>query len=101
MLAEILQDNACNLIMLFESHGVDEDVVKIYTNNSLCNQIMEDVIHHRLKYGGAVSQAEEHYQSFKEPAIGLECCLPVILFLNTHIVVAPVDIQLGEVVCAS
>ena len=87
--------------MLLKSLGVDEDVVKIYTNNSLHNQIMKDVVYHCLKCGRAVSQAKEHYQGFKESVIGPECCLPLISFLDVHVVVAPTDVQLVEVACTS
>ena len=100
VLAEVLQDDAHNMTMLLESLGVDEDVIEVYANDSLCNQIVEDVIHHCLECGRAVSQTKEHYQGFKESAIGPKHCLPLISFLDVHVVVASTDIQLGEIACA-
>ena len=101
MLAKAFQGKTCDTTMLPECLGVDENVVKIHTNNSFCNGIVEDVIHHCLEGGRAVGQIKEHYQGFEKSTIGPECCLPLITFLDVHIVVAPVDIQLGEVMCTS
>ncbi|KAG5714964.1 hypothetical protein E4T56_gene5390 [Termitomyces sp. T112] len=85
--------------MLLQGLCVDEDIVKIYTNNTFSNQVTENVIHLSLEGGWAVGATKEHHQRFKESAIGLECCLPLITFFDVHIVVIPMDVQLGEVAC--
>ena len=54
-MVEVFQNNARNMTMFIESIGVDEDVIEVYANDPLHNQIAEDVVHHRLKCGRAVS----------------------------------------------
>ena len=54
-MAEAFQNDVRNTTMFLESLGVDEDVIEVYANNPLCNQIAEDVVHHCLKCGRAVS----------------------------------------------
>ncbi|KAG6872912.1 hypothetical protein C0992_009263, partial [Termitomyces sp. T32_za158] len=45
----------------------------------------------------AIDEVEDHYQQFKQPTVGLEHCLLLVSLLDAHIVVAPLDIQTGEV----
>jgi hypothetical protein len=60
---------------------------------------MENVIHHCLEGGRAISESEEHDERFKESAVGPKSSLPFISGLNANIVEAPADIQLSEVLC--
>ncbi|KAG6867443.1 hypothetical protein C0993_002707 [Termitomyces sp. T159_Od127] len=82
MLAEVLQDNVCNLAMLLKRFGIDEDVVKIYTHYALYNEVLEDVVHHCLEGGQAIGESKEHDEWFKQPPVGLEGSLPLISLLN-------------------
>ncbi|KAG5727470.1 hypothetical protein E4T56_gene12034 [Termitomyces sp. T112] len=59
--------------------GVDEDVVKIYAHYTFGNEVLEDVLHHYLEGGWTIGG------------------LPLVSFLDAHIVVAPPDIQFGKV----
>ncbi|KAG6859862.1 hypothetical protein C0993_003367 [Termitomyces sp. T159_Od127] len=97
MLAEAFQDLVCNLVVLLKCVSVDEDVIKVYAHYTLHDEVSEDVIHHCLESGWTVGESEEHDKGFKQSTIGLEGSLPLISFLNVHIVVAPPDVQFGEV----
>ena len=88
--------------MLFESFCEDEDVVQVHHHHySFRYEFLEDVIHHSLESGRAVSEAEEHHQQFKESAVGVEGGLPFIPLFHTDIIETPSDIQLCEVPCPS
>ena len=92
VLAELFQNQAYNVAVLLLGLGEDENVIKVYAYHSFSNEVPEDVIHHGLECSWAIGEAKEHDQWFKQPLICLECCLPLISFLNVHIVIAPVDI---------
>ena len=83
--------------MLFEGFREDEDVVQVHHHYSFHNEFSEDVVHHGLEGGGAVGEAEEHYQRFKESAVGAEGSLPLIPFFHADIIETPLDIQFCEV----
>jgi len=50
-----------------------------------------------LEGSGAVGYSKEHYERFKEAAIGAEGRLPFISGLDAHIVEPPPDIKFCEV----
>jgi len=50
-----------------------------------------------LESGWTVSHTKEHYQGFKQPAVGMEHGLLFISRLDMHIVEALADIELGKV----
>jgi hypothetical protein len=101
VLSESFQYQTCDSVVLFHRLCKDEDVIQVDTDHTLGDEILENVIHHGLEGGRAVSETEEHHQRFKESSVGVECSLPFITFLDTNIVVPPSDIQLGEVSCTS
>src|SRR5882757_10055762 len=101
VLSESFQYQTCDSVMLFHRLCKDEDVIQVDTDHTLGDEILENVIHHGLEGGWAVSETEEHHQRFEESSVGAECSLPFITFLDTDIVVPPSDIKLGEVSCAS
>jgi len=51
--------------MLFLCLGKDQDIVQIDYYNAFRYEILENVIHHSLEDGWAVSYSEEHHQGFK------------------------------------
>ncbi|KAG6867559.1 hypothetical protein C0993_001205, partial [Termitomyces sp. T159_Od127] len=97
VLVETFQDNTCDLAVLLKHFDVDEDVVEVYAHYSLCNEVLEDVIYHCLEGGQAIGESKEHNKRFKQSLVGLEGSFPLILLLNVHVVVTPLDIQFGEV----
>jgi hypothetical protein len=54
----------------------------------------EDRVHHRLEGSWGVSKAKEHDSWFEEAFVGDEGCLPLVLFLDTNIVVSPSYVEL-------
>jgi len=51
--------------MLFFCLGKDQDVVQIDLHNVFRYEISEDVVHHSLEGGWAVSHFKEHHQGFE------------------------------------
>ncbi|KAG5351623.1 hypothetical protein C0989_005591 [Termitomyces sp. Mn162] len=96
VLAEAFQDEASDLMVLLHCFSVDEDIVEVYAHYALCNEVLEDVVHHGLEGGGAVGKSEEHNKQLEQSLVGLEGSLPLISLLDIH-VVAPPDVQFSEV----
>ena len=71
-------------------------VVHIDLEPSLGNHVSEDVIHEHLKSWRSITEAKEHYGGFKEAKRGNECCFPLVFLLDAKVVVAPMNIKLGE-----
>ncbi|KAG5338578.1 hypothetical protein C0989_006974 [Termitomyces sp. Mn162] len=92
VLAEAFQD---------EHFSIDEDVVKVYTYYALCYEILEDVVHHGLEGGRAVGESKEHNKQLKQFLVGPEGSLPLVSFLDAHIVVTPPDVQFSKVLHTS
>jgi len=61
------------------------------------DEVLEDVVHHRLEGGRTVREAEEHDKGFIQAAVGPEGGLPFVPFLYPDVVEAPSDIQFREV----
>ncbi|KAG5718751.1 hypothetical protein E4T56_gene2632 [Termitomyces sp. T112] len=98
-LARRLSELAEDALELAGHFGVDEDVIEVYAHYPLCDEVLEDVVHHGLEGGGAVGESEEHNKQLKQFPVGLEGGLPLISLLDTHLVVAPSDVQFSEVPC--
>jgi len=90
------KDSADNLLVFGEGGGVDEDVIHVAYDFTMINELMKDVIHHRLEHHGGVAQSEEHDSWFKQASVSLECGLPLITLLDPHIVEPPVEVEYGE-----
>ncbi|KAG5351689.1 hypothetical protein C0989_005244 [Termitomyces sp. Mn162] len=95
----MFQDKVCDLAVLFQHFSVDEDVIEVYAHHVFGNKFLEDIVHHCLKGGWAIGESKEHNERFKQSPVGLEGNLPLISLLDAHVVVAPPDIQFGEVPC--
>jgi len=72
VLSESFQYQACDSVMLFHRLCKDEDVIQEDTDHTLGDEILENVIHHGLEGGWAVSETEEHHQRFKESSVGAD-----------------------------
>jgi len=83
--------------MLLFHPSKDQDVIQIDHHDTFRHEVLEDVVHHSLEGGWAVSHAKEHYQGSKQASIGLEGYLPLVSGLNADVVETPTNIQLGEV----
>ncbi|KAG5348548.1 hypothetical protein C0989_010011, partial [Termitomyces sp. Mn162] len=96
VLAESFQDEASDPMVFLQHLGVNEDVIEVYTHYALCYEVPEDVVHYGLEGGGAVGESKEHNEWLKQSPVGLEGGLPLIPFLDMHIVVTPLNIQFSD-----
>ena len=83
--------------MLLFRPGKDQDVVQVDHHDTFRYEVPEDIVHHSLEGGRAVSHAKEHYQGFEQTSIGPEGCFLLISGLNANVVETPTNIQLSEV----
>src|SRR5258705_11804067 len=85
-----------NLLVIGEGVGVDEDIIHIAYGLTIVDEILEDIIHHHLEHHRGVTQSEEHDGWLKQPSVSLECSLPLIPFLDLHIVESPSEVNYSE-----
>src|SRR5437016_12564467 len=83
--------------MFFQGFREDKDAVKVYNDNTISNELFEDIIHHGLEGGRAVGEAKEHDEWFEQSAVGSECGLPLVALLHADIVETPSNILFREV----
>jgi hypothetical protein len=88
-----------NLLMFIESSAPNEDVIEIDCNFAFGNQISKDGIHQCLESGGRVGEPEEHDTGFEKTLVCNEGCLSFIAFFDSDVVVASMNIKLGEDLC--
>ncbi len=85
-----------DLPVIREGAGVDKDIIHIAYGLAIVDEISEDIIHHCLECHRGVTQSEEHDSWLKQPSVSSECSLPLIPFLNPHIVESPSEIKYSE-----
>src|SRR6266481_973307 len=85
-----------DLSVIREGARVDKDIVHIAYHLTIVDELMEDIIHHHLECCGRVTQSEEHDSWFKQPLVSSECSLPLVPFLDPHVVESPSEIKYGE-----
>src|SRR5258708_339375 len=90
------KDLVDNLLVFREGGGVDEDVIHVAYDFTMINELMKDVIHHRLEHHRGVAQSKEHDHWFEQASVSLECGLPLITLLDLHIVEPPVEVEYSE-----
>ncbi len=80
-----------------EGVGVNnKDIIHIAYRLAIVDELMEDIIHHCLEHCGGVTQSEKHDGWFKQPSVSSECSLPLVVFLDLHVVESPAEIKYGE-----
>ncbi len=85
-----------NLPVIREGAGVDKDVIHIAYDLAIVDEISEDIIHHHLEHCRGVTQSKEHDGWLKQPSVSLEHSLPLIPFLDLHIVESPSEVKYSE-----
>src|SRR6266436_1937191 len=87
-----------DLLVIREGAGVDEheDIIHIAYGLTIVDEILEDIIHHHLEHHRGVTQSKEHDGWLKQPLVSLECSLPLIPFLDLHIVESPSEVKYSE-----
>jgi hypothetical protein len=73
--------------MFFNALCEDEDVVEVYANHAFHDEVLVNVVHHRLEGGERDSESEKHHQWLVEAAISMKRCLPFITLFHSNILV--------------
>jgi hypothetical protein len=73
----------------------DEDVIPIYDQKGVC-EWSQYIIHHPHEFSWGISQDRIHEKPLKDIFFKLEGYLPYINFLNRHLVVARLQINITE-----
>ena len=47
--AHAIEDNSSDLVMFFKAVCEDEDVIEVNRDDTLCDEVLEDFVHHRLE----------------------------------------------------
>ena len=97
MLLETREDLIDDLAVLFESGRKYGDVVQVDCDLALDDEISKDGVHEGLECSRGVRQAKEHDQWFEKTLVGGKGSLPLISFFDSDIVVAPTNVEFGEV----
>jgi len=95
-LSEGSKDLVDGLPVSGEGMGVNKDIIHIAYCLAIVDELTEDIVHHCLEHCGGVTQSKKHESWFKQPSVSSECGLPLIIFLDLHIVESPVEIKYGE-----
>ena len=79
-----------------EGVGVDKDIIHIAYDLAIVDEISEDIIHHHLEHCRGVTQSKEHDSWLKQPSVSSEHSLPLIPFLDPHVVKSPSEVKYSE-----
>ncbi|KAF8230462.1 hypothetical protein L208DRAFT_1281945 [Tricholoma matsutake] len=90
---KVLQDKAHNVLMFINQFHKDEDVIQVDTDHSFHNEILKNIVHHRLECGRGVCESKKHHQGFEKPAIHAKRGFPFVTLFHAHIVVPPLHIK--------
>src|SRR5260221_3909013 len=85
-----------DLPVIGEGVGVDKDIIHIAYGLTIVDEILEDIIHHHLECHRGVTQSKEHDSWLKQPSVSSECSLPLIPFLDPHVVESPSEVKYSE-----
>ncbi len=81
-----------NPLVIGEGVRVNKDIIHIAYHLAIVDELTEDIIHHCLEHCRGVT----HDSWFEQPLVSLECGLPLITFLDLHVVESPVEIKDSE-----
>jgi hypothetical protein len=93
---ETLKNFVNNFLMFIKSSAPNKNVIEIDCNFAFSNQICKDGIHQCLECGRRIGEPKEHDAWFEKTLVRDEGCLLFIAFFNPDIMVAPMNIKLGE-----
>src|SRR3981189_3609222 len=100
MFAQPFHNHAGNRAMFFQRRREDEDVIEVDGDDTLGDEVLENLVHHRLEGRRAVGQSKVHHKRFEQTAISSKRRFPFIAFFYPHVVIPPADIELGEILRA-
>ena len=76
--------------------SVNRHIVHINREPTLGHLVRKDGVHHCLKGGRRVREAEEHDCWFKQSLVRDKCGFPLVTVFDSDIVVTPSDVKFGE-----
>jgi hypothetical protein len=91
LLQDLLDQPYVRLLVL----GVDEYIINI-DDHSFVEQLVRDLVDHRLERSGCIAQTKRHYQVLKQAISRAEGCFPLIALGDADKVVTVLQVQLGE-----
>ena len=97
VLGQDLQHSLDSLCMFFYRPSEDENVVQVDNYYTLCNEILEDIVHHCLKGSWTVGHSKEHYEGLKQATVSIESYLLLIAGLDMYIIKPLLDVKLGKI----
>src|SRR6266851_10441077 len=75
---------------------VDSYVVHVDCYVPSIDEVPEYCVHHGLKGGRQVGEAEEHDRWFVEPLVSDECRFPSVLWFDEDFIIPPLNVNAGE-----
>jgi hypothetical protein len=78
------------------SLSVNTKVINVDFELAFRDYVGENAVHERLKGGRTVTKSKEHYSGFKKTERCDECTLPLVVFLDSNIVISPSYVKFGE-----
>jgi hypothetical protein len=75
---------------------VNAKVINVDFEPAFCDHVGENAVHECLEGGRAITKSKEHYGGFKKAKRCDECTLPLVVVLDSNIVVSPSYIKFGE-----
>ena len=70
------------------------------SSGMLCDDLLVNLVHHRLECGRRVAEAEKHDCGFEEAMACFEGHLVFVTLFDAYIVISPSYIQFGEYGCS-
>ncbi|GBG60340.1 hypothetical protein CBR_g4296 [Chara braunii] len=89
------EDLAKVLKVGLEGGTINEDVIEVYDETNI-EEVVEDVVHGGLEYGGGISESERHHEELVVPEPRVECGLVGVLLADANLVEATVKVDLGK-----
>jgi hypothetical protein len=74
----------------------NENVVQVDHNVSGKDEVLENIVHHRLERSRGVGKAKVHHQRLKEPPVRTECGLSFVTFPDLDVIETPPDVEFRE-----
>jgi 6-phosphogluconate dehydrogenase (decarboxylating) len=74
-----------------------EDIIQIYNEMSVINEVLKDVCHKGLKSSKGIAKAKGHNKGFKEAKFTLKGGFPLITSFDLDIIVFSMNVELCKV----
>jgi hypothetical protein len=76
--------------------GVNAKVIYVNFEPPFHDHVGKYAVHEGLKGGWTITESEEHHSGFKKAERCDECTLPLVVFLDSDIIISPSDVEFSE-----